>query len=143
MTPTRDDTPGGQAGASVVRRYMDAFLRGDRDAAFELLAEDVVWHIPGRSMLAGEHRGRGGFAEAIDSLVRATDGSYRIELQDLLAGERYAAVVVDASCRRAERDLSWRRVALFRVEDGRIAEEWLFEEDQYAVDAHFGEPGGS
>jgi len=31
---------------------------GDVDAVRALLAEDVVWHVPGKSAIAGEHRGR-------------------------------------------------------------------------------------
>ena len=47
-------------------RAFEAFARaqsamyrgGDRDAVRELLAPDVVWHVPGESAIAGDHRGR-------------------------------------------------------------------------------------
>jgi hypothetical protein len=41
----------------VVRTGYDAFSRGDMDTLRGLFVDDVVWHIPGRSPLAGDHRG--------------------------------------------------------------------------------------
>ena len=55
--------PGGALGArravneAVVRRYCDAWSRGDLPAIVDCYHEELVLHYFGRSPLAGEHRG--------------------------------------------------------------------------------------
>jgi len=53
-------------GSNDVKAVVDEFLArqrtmyagGDHAAAAEMLAEDVVWHVPGTSPIAGDYRGR-------------------------------------------------------------------------------------
>jgi ketosteroid isomerase-like protein len=46
------------AAVEVIDRYVGAVRRGDWTAAYSFFADDVVGHVPGRSALAGELRGR-------------------------------------------------------------------------------------
>jgi hypothetical protein len=39
-------------------RTVEAFRQGDLDTIASLVAEDVVWHVPGDHPLAGEYVGR-------------------------------------------------------------------------------------
>ncbi len=41
----------------LVRRGYEAFATGDMETLRELLDPEIVWHFPGRSVLAGDHRG--------------------------------------------------------------------------------------
>jgi ketosteroid isomerase-like protein len=40
----------------VMRSYLSAMRAGDREAAFEHFADDIVGYVPGRSALAGPRR---------------------------------------------------------------------------------------
>lgn len=42
------------------RRQGEMYAGGSVAAVLELLAEDVVWRVPGASPIAGEHRGHAG-----------------------------------------------------------------------------------
>jgi len=42
---------------AAYRRTADAFRARDFDAIRSLVAENVVWHVPGRHPMAGEIRG--------------------------------------------------------------------------------------
>jgi ketosteroid isomerase-like protein len=44
--------------AALVRRACAAQAKADLEAYLALLSEDFVLHIPGRSRIAGEYRGR-------------------------------------------------------------------------------------
>jgi ketosteroid isomerase-like protein len=44
--------------AERIRRAFDAFAPGDMATMTELIAEDTIWHIPGRGPLSGDHQGR-------------------------------------------------------------------------------------
>jgi uncharacterized protein len=46
----------GHPNEDLVRRGYDAFSRGDMQTLRELFHPDIVWHAPGRSQLAGDHR---------------------------------------------------------------------------------------
>jgi ketosteroid isomerase-like protein len=55
------------APVDVMRRYLPAVQRGDWATGSGFFADDVTLHGPGRSSLAGEHRGR----EAVQGYLRA------------------------------------------------------------------------
>jgi ketosteroid isomerase-like protein len=38
-----------------IRRVYDAFRAGEADTIRNLLADDLVWHIPGRHRFSGNH----------------------------------------------------------------------------------------
>ena len=42
----------------LARRGYDAFTRGDMQAVSDVFADDIVWHVGGRSPLAGDYRGK-------------------------------------------------------------------------------------
>ena len=46
------------ANAEVVRRGYSAFANADMDGIQSLFADDVVWHIGGRSPLTGDYGGK-------------------------------------------------------------------------------------
>lgn len=47
---------------AIVERFLERqramYAGGDSGPVAELLAQDVIWHVPGTSPIAGEHRGR-------------------------------------------------------------------------------------
>ena len=62
--------------AEPIRRSFDAFARGDMATMQSLVAEDTVWHIPGRGPLAGDHYGRDAVFEMFGRLVQASEGAF-------------------------------------------------------------------
>ena len=134
---------GSAAGAadplSVVRRFYDAQARVYSGAApaeslRDVLAEDVVWHVPGASAIAGEHRGLEGVLEYFDTRRRMTDSTFRVTVHGtaMIAGR--VVQLAGGHALRAGRDVSWETVGVFRVVDGRIAECWLVPFDQAVFD---------
>jgi RNA 2',3'-cyclic 3'-phosphodiesterase len=117
---------------SVVRRFYEA--RGGGSEVAQLLSEDVVWHVPGASAIAGEYRGVEAVLLYMDTRQRLVDGTFRVTVHgsSLIAGR-----VVQLAGGRAVRDgaeVVWETVGVFRVLDGRIAECWLIPFDQAAFD---------
>jgi len=52
FTMTADET------VAIMRRAYDAFNTGDMDTLTELM-DETVWHLPGRSPMAGDYEGPG------------------------------------------------------------------------------------
>ena len=71
----------------VVRRGYEAFNTADMAALTELFAEDAAWHTPGRSPIAGDHRGRDAVFAQFGRYGGDTGGTFRAELQQLFAAE--------------------------------------------------------
>ena len=119
----------------VVRHWYEAWARGDIDEAAELLAPQVVWHVPGRSPVGGEYKGREAVAEALQTFRERTGGTFHSELIDLLSSPSTVIALVRNTGRRGDRLLDSRQALQFDVAGGRIAEIWIYVDDLHAVDA--------
>jgi ketosteroid isomerase-like protein len=125
----------------VMRRYIDAARRGDWETGLGYLADDVVLRVPGRSALAGEHRGRDAVRGYIDAALGLSHGGrVEVELVDMLAGDERVALIVRERFHRHGGIVEIGRTNVYRVLDEKIVEVWIFEEDQYAVDELLADP---
>lgn len=130
--------PGAADPMSVVRRFYEEQARmyagGEFEGAAELLSEDVVWHVPGATAIAGEHRGISGVISYMEARRRMMDGTFRVTVHGaaLIAGR--VVQLAGGRAVREGREVEWETVGVFRVADGRIAECWLIPFDQAAFD---------
>ena len=44
--------------AALHRKGHEAFSRGDIEVLAEMIAEDTVWHCPGKGLISGDFHGR-------------------------------------------------------------------------------------
>jgi ketosteroid isomerase-like protein len=129
------------AAIDVMRRYLAAVQRGDWATGMGFFADDVVLHAPGRSSLAGEHRGRQAVEAYLHAaLARSSGARVEVELVDLLASEERVALVVRERFGRPEGDVEVRRANLYRLRGEQIVEISIFEADQYEVDELLADP---
>lgn len=86
----------------------------------------------GESPLAGTHVGRDA---AFAALGQASVRSARrlIGIEDVLAGAELGAILATEELGEPPRRV--RRVLVYRVRDGKLAECWLYDEDQRFIDA--------
>jgi uncharacterized protein len=124
------------ANAALLRRLFEAFAARDVAVVAELLAEDVVWTVPGDVPVAGEHRGRRPVVRFLGQTSRLTEGTYRSKLHYALGGDDRAVAVYRATGRRADgRTLDLDQILLCRVEDGQLVEVTAVPTDQAAFEA--------
>ena len=105
---------------AVVRRIFDAFARKEGLALRGLFAEDAVWSVPGRGVMAGTYAGREAIFRFLARLPKETDGTYGSELVDVLASESRAAALYRARGTRHGRTLELDQVLLFSFEEGLV-----------------------
>ena len=117
-----------------------AFGTGDIATLTQLISPDCIWHVGGRSQLAGDYVGHEQILDYFARLYELTDGTFTAMLDDV--GETESGLVtclVGLSGRRDGRSLTTRMVQLGRPNDaGQVAECWWFPEDAYAADEFFG-----
>ena len=106
---------------AVVRRIFDAFARKEGLALRGLFADDAVWSVPGRGVMAGVYEGREAVFRFLAKLPKETDGTYGSELVDVLASDDRAAALYRARGTRHGRTLELDQVLLFRIEGGLVS----------------------
>jgi uncharacterized protein len=111
------------ANASIVRRGYEALNSGDLTTLTELFVDDVSWHTPGRSPLAGNVVGREAVFARLSRYVAETGGTFRADLKRVLTDEDGRVIGIHHSV--AERDGKHLDVyggIVFELQDGRIVD---------------------
>jgi uncharacterized protein len=118
----------------VVRAFMDALSAGDLDRIGELVSDDVTLHVPGRSEIAGEKRGRDEVVAFLGSVFERSGGSVPQDVHDVVANDRHVVALVT----RRIAGVETRAAVVYHLADGKIADIWPHEQDQYALDEGLG-----
>jgi ketosteroid isomerase-like protein len=126
--------------ATAYRRTADAFRAGDRETLAALIHEDVIWHIPGSSLLAGDIDGRDALFRFFDRLREVTEGTFTIAEHDLLGSDEHVVALSTWSGVREGTPVSVGVVGVFHYRDGRQQERWNHPSDMAALDRLLGGP---
>ena len=122
--------------AEVVRRFYQAVADRDFDAARTCFADDAVWILPGRSAIAGEHRGWDAIHDDfLAKLVPLSGDTFRVDLLDVAFGDEHVVAIQHATAEHRGTRLDITACQLIQVEEGKIVEIRGYYSDQYALDA--------
>jgi hypothetical protein len=120
---------------TMARRLYAAFEERDLQSLTKLIAEDAVWHIPGRNAIAGTHVGRDAVLAYYRKLAQMTRGTFHVQVSDVGVGQGHAYVALRTLAERDGRRYEMPSLLALRIEDGKIREARLFPEDAAAFDA--------
>jgi ketosteroid isomerase-like protein len=113
----------------------EAVAQRDLDAAVACFSEEAVWILPGRSVIAGEHRGRAAIRDNVLSKIGPLSGeTFRAVLVDVAVGEEHVVAVQHVTAERDGKRLDVSACQLIRIEAGKIVEMRGHYSDQYALD---------
>jgi ketosteroid isomerase-like protein len=118
----------------LVRRGYEAFAKGDLDTLNSLLSDDIVWHVPGKSPVAGDHKGKEAVFGLFGKIAERSGGTFHQEIHDVLANDEHALAMVVARAEREGKRYEDKQVHVFHIKDGKAAEFWNHFGDQYAAD---------
>ena len=122
------------ANAKVVRRFYDAWGRDDMETTRSCFVHDAVWHLPGRSSIAGDHQGVDAIFRFFGKLRELSGGTFKAELVDVPANDRHAVALQHATATRGTKRLDVTACQVMRIQDGKILEVRSYYSDQYALD---------
>jgi uncharacterized protein len=109
--------------AAIIRRGYDAFNTGDVTTLVELLRDDVSWHTPGRSPLAGDVVGRDAVLARLGRYLAETGGTFRAELKRVLVDEDGRVIGIHRNtAERGGKRLDVYCCVAFELENGRIVD---------------------
>jgi ketosteroid isomerase-like protein len=120
---------------ATMRRAYEAFNTGDIDTLVGIFDEDAVWHLPGRSSMAGDYQGRDATLAYFGQLAQETGGTFRAELSHLAAeGDNRVVGIQRSTGDRDGRHLDVADCIVFELKDGRMVDGREHFEDLYAWD---------
>ena len=120
----------------VVRQLFEAYRNDDYDILRQILAEDVIYHIPGRNPFSKDYVGQEAlFALWKQQKQRMGGRPYNIELIDMLVSDKHVVALTRARAQAGERSVTWTGANVYAVRDGRIAEAWFMLDDLYTYDS--------
>ena len=118
----------------LLRKGYAAYGSGDMDTITELFADDILWHIAGRSPLSGDYKGRDAVFGFFGKLMELSNGTSSLEVHDILANDEHGVALVTGTATRGGKSFSGQDVHTFHLRDGKVVEFWDSPLDQYESD---------
>ena len=127
----------GNVNADIVRRAYEFFGAGDMENLQNLWTDDIAWHIGGTTRISGDHQGAAGVMAMFGELLGASEGTFRAELQSVVADDERGFSLHRATASKGGDDYELWTVLGYRFRDGKVSEIWSFDYDQAVSDALF------
>lgn len=120
--------------ASLVRRAYQDFDSGDIDLLGVVMAQDVVWHEPGRGSMSGDYKGPEAVLAFLTELKVRSGGTFKIDILDVLSEPGRAVVFQRETATRPGRSLDVDAALDFEIHNGKITEVTVYHADTYQFD---------
>ena len=117
------------------RRQAAFYAGGPLEPVAALLADDVRWHVPGTSPIAGDHRGREAVLAYFERRRALADRTFVMHPKGVLEDGDAVVQLVDGEATIGGERRTWSTAGVYRIADGRVAEVWLVPLELAAFDA--------
>lgn len=103
------------------------YAGGPIQPVLELLDPEVVWHVPGSSSIAGDHRGRDAVARYFEKRRKLATATMRMHPGAVIHEGEGVAQFVEGTAEVDGEAVRWQTVGAYRVdaERGLVREVWL------------------
>ena len=112
-----------QENVQIVKNFLAALGRRDKQGLLALSAEDIEWIIPGENWpLAGTHRGHAGLADVLQKANETVETSYPEPPEFIAQGDRVLVVgVATGKIKATNRAFKDNWVFAITVQKGKVA----------------------
>lgn len=126
-----------QTSAALHKKAHNAAETGDMETLTNMMAEDIVWHSFGKSLIAGDYHGRDAvMGQFFGKMAELSDGSAGFkDVQHYFGSGDYSAAFFHWTATRNGQIGVFPVCEVIRWRDGQIVEDWGFVADQYGWDA--------
>ena len=120
----------------LLREAFAAFMSGDMEALqTKYFAEDIRYHVAGRSQIAGTYEGVPEVLGLFGRLFELSGGTLRLELHDVLANDDHGVALFTVLAERNGKQLADNEILISHAtHDGKAAEIWTQSTDVYNSD---------
>ena len=111
---------------TLLRRAHEAFNKADMTTLTGVIGEDVVWHLPGSSVLSGEHRGREAVFSVFRRMGELSGGTFHTDVHDIVGNDDHTVAEFWVAGSREGKQIKLLTADVYHVRDGQITEFWTF-----------------
>ncbi|MBC1400481.1 nuclear transport factor 2 family protein [Listeria booriae] len=122
----------------VFNIYNEALAKGDFAAVFNTMSDEIKWHQPGKNPMSGIIIGKETLGVHLGKFAEKSHGTFQVVTNWVTSNENFVAANVTFMANRGNGDvLNMNGIDLFRIEDGKIQEVWLFSSNQGLEDIYW------
>ena len=104
----------------VFNAYTEALSKGDFEAVFDKMSDNIVWHMGGESSLSGIIKGKQALGERLGEFTKRSNGTFRVITNWAASNDCFVVANVVSLAERGEEKLNNPGIDLFRIENGKI-----------------------
>lgn len=119
---------------AVLNKGYTAFIAADMETVAEVYDPEVIWHTGGNSQLSGDHKGKEAVFEFFGKLSTLTNGTFKVEVHDLLANDEHGVCLSIITGSREGKALNQREIHVYHFKGEKIIEAWNYPVDQAKYD---------
>jgi ketosteroid isomerase-like protein len=124
----------------VISKLQDAYRSWDVQGLRAILADDVVFNLPGRNPFSGVYRGPDAVLDLWSRQRDYMDGrSFHVSFIDVLVSEQHVVAITSGEGTSAGGTVATRGCDIFTLADGRITEFWPLFGDMESFDRFWSE----
>jgi ketosteroid isomerase-like protein len=124
--------------AALYREIHEMIKKGNLDAAFNALDDEVVWHQIGGETLHGKNA----VVESMSEMEEFGTGSFELGIHDVLGNDDHVIGLIDTTINVGGQAFSYRTAEIAHMRDGKVTERWAFSDDTRRITEFFGSMGG-
>ena len=121
----------------MIRRGDEALERGDLDAFWDNVHDDIVVHAAGKSRLGGDHSGKETVKELFGRYMEALGGNPDMQTHAILADDEHGVQLQTVRGEKGGRSLEIQTVNIMHFKDGKISEFWTVDMNQAEADEFY------
>src|SRR4051794_19930983 len=114
---SQEDAMSEHANVELLRKGYNAYSSGDIGVLNDLFAEDILWHVAGRSQLSGDYKGRDQVFSFFGKIMELSGGTSKIEVHDVLANDEHGVALVTGTATRNGTTFTGLDVHTFHIRD--------------------------
>ena len=121
--------------AVLLTKLYQAYSEGKPQVMLDACSPQMTFQIAGKSPLAGKYTKENFISGLVTQLKERSQGTYQLEVHDILAGDLHATVLATSKITRAGVTNELRTVHVWRFDQGAPVAWYEYPRDLYQFDA--------
>lgn len=114
----------------IINDYFAAVAKGDYATVGSFMSSDLVWYQPGKGVQSGEFKGIEQVFAHLGDFGKWSQGTFAIDdIHYITDNGDFVSVSLNFVASFKDKSISMKGIDLFRIQNGKITEVWLFSEN--------------
>jgi ketosteroid isomerase-like protein len=118
----------------LLRIGYQAVIENGITAVRDMFDDQIRWHVAGRHRVAGDYHGKRGVEDFWQKLVDHSDGTFHMEVHDVLANDNHAVALIKDRGRPKGKPWENNSIHVWHIRNGKLTEFWRHPADPYIDD---------